>query len=95
MLKQLLAGLTLATTLLLGACSYSTDDLAKEVRANMAETLSQDAGTAHVEITDFNLVHIDGKQYRGILKTTEHGQKFTYTVNVTFDGKNFMWEIEE
>lgn len=95
MLKKLLAVTLLAFTMILGGCQLSTEDLAEEVRANIEETLKADGSTRHVKVTDFSLVHEDGKRYRGILNTREHGQKFVYSVRVTYDGERFMWEIEE
>ena len=95
MIKHLFASLLLAMTLALSGCGASTDDLAKEVLASMEETFAQDAATRHVKIKDFTLIHEDGKKYKGLLNTMEHGEKFTYSVEVTYDGSNFMWEVQQ
>lgn len=95
MIKHLFATLTLALTLVLTGCSASTEDLAKEVRANMAETFAQDMTTRHIQITDFTLIHEDGKKYKGLLNTMERGQKFIYSVDVTYDGDTFMWQVQQ
>lgn len=95
MIKHLFAGLVLALSVMLGGCGTSTEDLAKEVRSSMEETFAQDAATRHVQIKDFTLIHEDGKKYKGLLNTVEHGEKFTYSVSVTYDGSTFMWEVQQ
>lgn len=93
MFKPLLASLTLALSLSLSGCGTSTEDLAEEVRSNMAETFAQDATTRHIKIKDFTLIHEDGKKYKGLLKTSENGTEFTYSVDVTYDGSSFIWQV--
>ncbi len=95
MIKQLFATLILAMTLALSGCGSSTEDLAKEVRASMEETFAQDAATRHIQIKDFTLIHEDGKKYKGLLNTMESGERFTYSVEVTYDGSTFMWEVQQ
>lgn len=95
MIKHLFATLALTITLALAGCGASTEELAEEVRASMADTFAQDMTTRHIKITDFTLIHEDGKKYKGLLNTMERGQKFTYSVEVTYDGDTFMWQIQQ
>ena len=88
MLKKLLV--TTVFTFALVGCSVSTEDLAAEVQANMAEALAE----RNIKITSFALTHKGGNEYKGILETREPLGEFTYTVEVIYDGKMFSWEIE-
>ena len=36
----------------------------------------------------------DSNRYKGIMKTTEPNGNFTYTVDVTYDGEAFTWEVK-
>ena len=87
-LKKLIITAVLGAVLV--GCSLSTDDLAAEVQANMAETLAEE----NIKITSFNLSHKGGNEYKGILKTREPHGEFVYSVEVIYDGKMFTWEIE-
>jgi len=80
----------LMLALSLSACSPSTEDIAREVRANIEEYFSEDSG---VEVREFNLVHKGGNEYRGILKTKEPAGEFTYSVEVIYDGNMFSWKV--
>lgn len=86
-LKQFLAVFLLAVTL--QACSVSTEDLEKEVRASIEERLAGE----EVTIKDFTLLKKEGNQYQGMLETKEEYGEFTYTVDVLYDGETFTWEI--
>lgn len=44
-------------------------------------------------INSLSLIHIEDKQYSGILKTTEEGKEFTYVVEVIVDVYSYMWKI--
>ena len=76
------------------SCKLSTEELAKEVRISIQETLNEQ-GTTGISIKDFTLVHESGNKYSGILTTIEDGYEYKYTVNVIYDGNNMKWEIEE
>jgi hypothetical protein len=77
---------------LLAACSLSTEDLAKEVRASIEETFEENG--ISVTIESFSLVKRNKTEYHGVLVTTSYGVKETTSVNVVYDGKYFSWELE-
>ncbi len=80
---------------LLAACDtrLSNADLAEEVQLSMIEKF---AGTG-IKIDSLILTResSDSNIYKGILETTEPNGNFTYTVNVTYDGEYFTWEVTE
>ena len=51
--------------------------------------------SSKIKIEDFTLVKKSKKEYRGILKISGYGEKQTVAVNVTVDGENLIWEIEQ
>jgi hypothetical protein len=74
-------------------CGMSTDDLAKQVRADI-ESNWEEQGIEGVTIDDFTLVKRSDADYRGILKVSAYGETESLVVTVTVDGDSFMWEIE-
>jgi uncharacterized protein (UPF0333 family) len=74
--------------------TLSTAALAAQVQADIAASFAADPQLASVRIIDnLQLVHVSGNQYQGVMRTLENGQSFTYSVDVTYDGTSFMWEI--
>ena len=88
-MKKLLSAFLLSFTLLLAACSVSTEDLAKEVQANMEQKFAGEG----IRITSFMLTKKGGNEYAGVLETAEPNGEFTYSVKVIYDGSSFTWEI--
>jgi len=80
-------------SLLVAGCGLSTEELTKQVRESIEETW-KDQG-AKIKIDDFTLVKKSKTEYKGILNVSAYGEKQTLTVNVTVDGKNLMWQIDE
>jgi hypothetical protein len=76
------------------SCSLSTNELAEEVKISMQETWENE-GVTGIEIESLILTHKGGNEYSGILETEEEGIRFTYSVEVIYDGDNFKWEIVE
>jgi hypothetical protein len=83
---------TFCSLIVLG-CGVSTEDLAKQVKASIEETYKEKG--LNIKIEDFTLVKKSKKEYRGILKISGYGEKQTVAVNVTVDGENLIWEIEQ
>lgn len=75
----------------------STDKLASEVKNDINVQLQKRASNAGISlaITSFDLIHKEGKEYSGILKTIEGGEEYTYQVEVTVDGDKYIWKIVE
>ena len=71
----------------------STEELAKEVQANIEEKWVSEAEWETVVIHSFTLVHKGEQQYRGILEASQNGETVTLGVDVTYDGESFMWKI--
>ena len=82
---------------LLAGCGggVSTEALAKEVQENIEQTWAKQPDFASARIKSFTLVHKGGKQYRGLMEAEQDGESYTLGVDVTYDGKSFMWEIAQ
>lgn len=72
------------------ACSISTEELTKQVRASM-ETKFTPQG---ITIKSLVLTKKAGNEYAGVLETQEPNGAFTYTVEVISDGKNMTWQVK-
>ena len=91
-LKGLSKSLFIVVLLFITSCNLSTSELAEEVKASMEETWDNE-GLIGIKIESFMLTHKGGNEYSGILNTNEDGEKFTYSVDVIYDGENMQWEI--
>lgn len=91
--------------ILLITCSFlfscnglvSKEKLAEKVKSDINSEFSKKASASGISysIKSFDLLHKGGKEYSGILKTTEDGEEFTYQVDVSVDGDSYMWKIVE
>lgn len=70
----------------------STEELSKEIRKEMSKNFR--AENLDVKIADFNLVHKSGNIYTGILETIEPEGKFSYDVEVIYDGNSYKYTIK-
>jgi len=85
-------------SMLLISCSgISKEELIAKVRSDMNKEFQKRASIAgiSVNIVSFDLLHKAGKEYSGILKTSEDEEEFTYQVDVTVDGDSYIWKIVE
>ena len=53
------------------SCGMSTEELQKEVKSSIIETLKEDPEYEGVEVIDLSLIHKDGNEYVGILNVLE------------------------
>ncbi|MBK7867192.1 MAG: hypothetical protein IPJ75_09485 [Ignavibacteriales bacterium] len=79
--------------LLFTACSLSTEQLADEVKKDMAN--NAEFKSRGVTVKEFTLVHKSGNDYEGLLVATESNGEFTYKVDVTYDGSKLTWKLAE
>jgi hypothetical protein len=93
-LNNLGKGLIILTVFLFSSCKLSTKELSEEVKKSMIETWQKE-GVTGIQIESFMLTHKGGNEYSGLLETNEEGESFKYNVNVTYDGENMQWKIEE
>jgi hypothetical protein len=54
---------------------------------------SEQFKTNNIKINSLILTKKSGNDYNGVLTTSEPNGKFSYTVDVTYDGDNFTWKI--
>ena len=82
---------TLLIVFFITACGeLSTEDLAVEVQKSMEEKFD----SLGINIDSLMLVKKGGNVYSGVVETTEPNGKFTYTVEVVYDGETFTWETK-
>ena len=75
----------------------SVDDLRDQVLKSVQDTWSEQAATRHIHVKNLVLVHRAGNEYTGVLTTAPDdnlGRDAQYTVEVTYDGKTFVWRIQ-
>jgi hypothetical protein len=77
----------------LGGSALTKEQLEIEVRKNIQETFLKSADTKDTQIENFNLVHESGNNYKGMLTAKTDGKTETAEVDVTYDGRTFMWKI--
>lgn len=53
------------------ACEISTEELQKQVKESIIETLKEDSDYQGVEVIDLSLIHKEGNEYVGILNVLE------------------------
>jgi len=96
-MKKILLNLLIPVILISCNAGISTDKLASKVKGEINAEFKKKASSAGVSYTinSFDLLHKGGKEYSGILKTTEDGEEFTYNVDVTVDGDKYIWKIIE
>ena len=82
---------------LLSSCEdrLSTSELTKQVKEHMMGE-GGNYKEKNIKINSFLLTREsnDSNKYIGIMKTSEPNGDFTYTVNVTYDGESFRWEVK-
>jgi hypothetical protein len=77
----------------LGGSALTQQQLESQVRQNIQETFLKDPATKGIQIQGFNLIHDSGNKYKGMLTAQTDGKTETVEVDVTYDGKGFMWKI--
>lgn len=94
-MKHFITGIIIFVLLISCNGNISKDKLVSKVRTDINSELQKRASEYDVaiEINSFDLLHKGGKEYSGILKTMEDGDKYTYQVDVTVDGDAYMWRI--
>ncbi len=78
-----------------GDIKMSTAELQTEVEQNIRETWSKEPSLANTHINSFFLIHKTGNQYEGLVEATSDGQTNKIIMDVTYDGKQFMWHVRQ
>ena len=76
-----------------GVGAMTKEQLESEVRKSIQETFLKSADTKDVQVESFNLVHESGNKYKGMLAAKTAGNTETLEVDVTYDGRTFMWKV--
>ncbi|MEI8315437.1 MAG: hypothetical protein WCG79_08310 [Verrucomicrobiota bacterium] len=74
----------------------SVEDLSREVKSSMEKKFAEDPSTSGIKIKNVTLIRKDqiGNEYKGLVEIERFGQQESLAVNVTYDGKNLMWQIQ-
>lgn len=78
-----------------GDIKVGTQDLQAEVLQSIRETWAKEPSLANAQISSFNLVHKSGNQYEGLLDASLDGEREKLVIDVTYDGKQFMWQVRQ
>jgi hypothetical protein len=78
-----------------GGLKMSTTDLAEQVKQNITQTWAQEPALAGARINSFSLIHKEGNHYEGLLEATADGETEKLAIDVTYDGKQFMWKVRQ
>ena len=82
----------MVSCLTLLSCRISTEELARQVQADMLEIWGGEG--FHITVTrDLVLVRISDNEYTGLVTILDRGETERLSVTVFFDGRNFIWEI--
>jgi len=77
-----------------GSTSLDTPELKRQVESSIRATWSKKPELASARIRNFTLLHRGGNQYDGLIEATIAGEDVQLAVDVTYDGKGFMWKIK-
>jgi hypothetical protein len=78
-----------------GDIKVSTSDLQVEVEQSIRETWAKEPSLTNAKINSFNLIHKSGNQYEGLLDASIDEEREKLVIDVTYDGKQFMWQIRQ
>jgi hypothetical protein len=78
-----------------GDIKMPTSELQQAVRKNIEETWAKEPALASIKIHSFLLIHKTGNQYEGLLEIAANGETEKHIVDVTYDGKQFVWQIRQ
>jgi hypothetical protein len=92
-INMFLAGMAMLSAMFT-SCSYTTADLANDVKASITTTFREN-DVEGVVVKDVILVHEGGNHYSGIVTTVTDGEVEKFDIAVVCDGENFKWEIPE
>ena len=76
-----------------GLLRLSTSELQDKVEHSIRETWDKNPETEHISIKRFSLIHKAGNQYDGLLEADVDGKTLQFSVDVTYDGERYMWQI--
>lgn len=73
----------------------STEDIAKEIKPMIQEEFDHNKGFKEytLKVLDLTVIKVQGNSYKGLAKVEHDGDIHNLTVNITYDGSNYMWEI--
>lgn len=78
-----------------GDIKASTSDLQVEVEQSIRETFAKEPNLARMKINSFGLIHKSGNQYEGLLDASLDGERDKLIIDVTYDGKQFIWQVRD
>ena len=78
-----------------GDIKMSTADLQTQIEQSIRETWAKEPALAGATIHSFNLIHKIGNQYEGLLDASIDNKSEKLMIDVTYDGKQFMWQARQ
>src|SRR5262245_25953921 len=71
----------------------STEELQAKVLDSIRTTWAKNAALQGVHISKFTLIHKTGNEYDGAVECDLGSEHSTLLVDVTYDGRNFVWKL--
>lgn len=76
-----------------GDIKLSASDLQATVEQHILETWKKELEITDAKVNSFSLVHKSGNQYEGVMDVTVDGERAKLSIDVTYDGKGFVWQV--
>lgn len=94
-MKKIIATILICINLYSCNNGVSKNELESRVKADIDVEFTKQAIENNVSyrIISFDLVHMGGNEYSGILKTTEDGEEIAYEIYVATDRDTYLWKI--
>jgi hypothetical protein len=78
----------------LGWERLSVDELREQVGASIQGTWKSDPASQNYRLKSITLVHRAGNEYTGGIVVNVSGSEEQHSIDVTYDGKSFSWQIK-
>lgn len=89
-MKVLLSGIVFFALI---SCSNIVTE--RDVLRDISANIRQNYNDSDMKAVSFEMEHISGNNYTGVLQTIEEGAVYYYDVDVVIEGGMFMWEIKD
>lgn len=76
-----------------GGIKMGVSDLQVAVEQNMLKVWEEELEVNNIKVNSFALFHISGNQYEGMMDVTMGGERSKLIIDVTYDGRGFMWRV--
>ncbi len=76
-----------------GGSRLSITELQDQVVSSIVDKWQEDSATRHLKLDKLTLVHRTANEYTGVVTVDDNGTTQNYAVEVTYDGRTFVWQF--